>query len=126
MSTCLHFHLPSDISVYHTLKLENLKPLWTGDRHSSSTSSLKEKQYKCKILFIVIKIVSFDVGDWAHINAHMKSTDFQLPWEKDMSHPWQKYFNFLVTLISRADLMCHQKRIQGRMEYYPPSGPLYC
>lgn len=75
LSPPLHF-------VYHIMKQENLKPLWTGDKHSRSTGSLQENEYKHKILFIVcvIKIISFDVGDWARINAPTKCTDFQLPW----------------------------------------------
>lgn len=65
LSTCLHIPILTLHFVYHTLKLENLKPLWTADKHSSSTGGLKENEYKLKILFIVcmIKIISFVVGD---------------------------------------------------------------
>lgn len=38
-----------------------------------------------------------------------------------MLHLWQKYFNFLVTLISWLDLRYHQKGIQGKMEYSSPN-----
>lgn len=41
-----------------------------------------------------------------------------------MSHTWEKYFNFLESLISWADLRCHQKRIQGKMQYCSSSVPL--
>lgn len=38
-----------------------------------------------------------------------------------MLHLRQKYFNFLVTLISWLHLRYHQKGIQGRMEYSSPN-----
>lgn len=65
VSTCLHFPILALHFVYCTLKLENLKPFWTAEKHSSSAGSLKGNKHKHKILFIVciIEIISFDVGD---------------------------------------------------------------